>query len=186
MLIYIVIALFGLILLLVMLFVGEVFGGDHDLEHGEIGGADGDAGGPSVFSIRIMAAFLTAFGVGGVVARFYNLSHPASSGVGMAAGVVMAGVVYQFAKVLYSQQASSELRMTQLVGTLAEVSVAIPAGGVGQVVLSHGGERSEHIARTADGRAIARGTPVRITSLGGDAVTVAPVDTTATASGGAR
>ena len=186
MFIYIVIALFGLILLLVMLLVGEVFGGDHDIEHGEIGHIDGDAGGPSVFSIRIMAAFLTAFGVGGVVARYYNLSHPASSGVGMAAGVVMAGLVYQFAKVLYSQQASSELRMTRLVGTVAEVSVAIPAGGVGQVVLSHGGERSEHIARTADGRAIARGTPVRITSLGGDAVTVAPVDTSASASGGAR
>jgi hypothetical protein len=64
------------------------------------------------------------------------------------------------------------------------VSVTIPPAGVGQVVLSHGGERSEHIARTSDGRAIPRGTPVKIMSLGGDAVTVAPVDTTAPASGG--
>ena len=42
--------------------------------------------GPSVFSSRIMAAFIPAFGVGGVVARYYDLSHPAASGVGVLAG----------------------------------------------------------------------------------------------------
>ena len=51
MLIYAAIALVGFVFLLVMLFVGEV------------------GGGPSVFSTRIMASFITAFGVGGVVAR---------------------------------------------------------------------------------------------------------------------
>src|SRR5262245_38757130 len=183
MFIYIVIAFVGLLLLLVMLFVGEVFGGDHDVGHHEIG-HDGDAGGPSIFSIRIMSAFLTAFGVGGVVARYYNLSHPAASGVGIVAGVVMAGIVFQFAKLLYSQQASSELRMHGLVGTRAEVSIAIPAGGVGQVVVTSGGARSEHIARSADGRAFARGATVVITSLGGDSVTVGPIDTSP--SGGSR
>ena len=86
-----------------------------------------DFGGPASSASRIMAAFLTAFGVGGVVARYYGLSHPAASGVGVAAGAVMAGLVYQFAKMLYSQQASSELQMTRLVGRSAEVSVAIPA-----------------------------------------------------------
>jgi membrane protein implicated in regulation of membrane protease activity len=182
MFIYIVIAITGVILLLVMLLVGEVFG-DHDVDH-DAGHLDSDVGGPSVFSLRIMAAFLTAFGVGGVVGRYYNLSHPVSSGIGMVAGVVLAGVVYQFAKLLYSQQASSEIRMTGLVGATAEVSVAIPAGGVGQVVLSHGGERSEHIARTADGRALSRGVVVRITGVGGDAVTVAPAESGA--GGGVR
>ncbi len=178
MLIYILIALTGLFLLLVMLFVGEVFGGDHDVGGHEIG-HDADGGGPSVFSIRIMSSFLTAFGVGGVVARYYNLSHPAASGVGIVCGVGMAAIVYQFAKLLYSQQASSDLRMHRLVGTMAEVSVAIPAGGVGQVVVSSGGARSEHIARSADGRAFARGMTVMITSLGGDSVTVGPADTPA-------
>ena len=183
MFIYIVIALTGLVLLLVMLLVGEVFG-DHDVSHDVGGHIDSDVGGPSVFSLRIMGAFLTAFGVGGVVGRYYALSHPISSGIGLMAGVVMAGVVYQFAKLLYGQQASSEIRMTGLVGVTAEVSVAIPANGVGQVVLSHAGERSEHIARAADGRALSRGAVVRITNVGGDAVTVAPVDSGA--GGGAR
>jgi len=176
MLIYILIAAFGLFLLLVMLLAGEIFGGDHDVGGHEIGhGGDADhAGGPSVLSLRIMASFLTAFGVGGVVGRYYRLSHPISSGIGLVTGVAMAGIVYQFAKVLYSQQASSEIRMQGLIGTIAEVSVAIPAGGVGQIALSSAGARSEHIARSADGRALSRGATVVITSLGGDSVIVAP------------
>jgi membrane protein implicated in regulation of membrane protease activity len=175
MIIYAAIALVGFVFLLVMLFVGELFGHDHDLgahdggfEHG-----DGDlGGGPSVFSSRIMAAFVTAFGVGGVVARYYGLPHPAASGVGIATGAVMAGLVYQFARILYSQQASSEVQMSRLVGRGAEVTVAIPADGVGQVSLSVAGERTEHVARSKDGRALARGTQVVITALGGDSIVV--------------
>jgi hypothetical protein len=53
--------------------------------------------------------------------------------------------------------------------------VAIPKGGVGQVALNASGQRSEHIARSADGRAIALGAVVTITGLGGDAVVVTPV-----------
>ena len=175
MLIYAGIAVFGFLFLVVMLFVGEVFGADHDVgghdvhfEHGDVGG------GPSIFSARIMASFITAFGVGGVVARYYGLSHPAASGVGIVTGIVLAGVVYQFAKILYSQQASSEVRMPALIGRDAEVSVAIPKGGVGQVTVSFGGERTEHLARSQDGRAVARGALVVIRGLGGDSVVVAP------------
>lgn len=171
MLMYAAIALVGFVFLLIMLFVGELFGGDHEVAGHDV---DSDFGGPSVFSSRIMAAFITAFGVGGVVARYYDLSHPAASGVGIAAGVVMAGLVYQFAKILYSQQASSELQMTRLVGRSAEVSVAIPADGVGQVSLSLAGERTEHLARSTDGRAVPRGVEVVITALRGDSVVVAP------------
>ena len=178
MLIYGAIAAFGFLFLVVMLFVGELFGADHDVGAHDVSADHGDAdhgGGPSIFSARIMASFLTAFGVGGVVARYYNLPHPAAAGVGVASGLVLSGIVYQFAKFLYSQQASSGVQMTQLVGRSAEVSVAIPAGGVGQVALSAGGERSEHIARSADGRALLRGAEVIITGLRGDSVVVAAV-----------
>jgi membrane protein implicated in regulation of membrane protease activity len=171
MLIYGAIGAFGFLFLLVMLFVGEIFGADHEVGAHDVSVEHGDAdhsGGPSVFGARIMSSFLTAFGVGGVVARYYDLSHPAAS------GVVMAGIVYQFAKVLYSQQASSEVRMTGLVGRSAAVSVAIPEGGVGQIALAFGGEHTEHLARSADGRALLRGAEVVITGLRGDSVVVAP------------
>ncbi len=177
MLIYAAIGAFGFLFLLIMLFVGELFGGDHEVGAHDVSVEHGDAdqgGGPSVFSARIMASFLTAFGVGGVVARYYKLSHPASSGVGVVSGIVLAAVVYQFARILYSQQASSEVRMTSLVGKSAEVTVAIPEGGVGQIALTFGGERTEQIARSEDGRAVPRGTEVVISGLRGETVIVAP------------
>jgi len=172
MLIYSAIAAFGLVVLLVLLIAGDI-GGDHDIA-GHDGGLGGDHGGPSIFSVRIMASFLTAFGVGGVLARYYGLSHVAASGVGIVSGVAMSSLVFQFAKLLYSQQASSELRMQNLIGTAGEVSVAIPAGGLGQIAVSFGGERSEHVARAADGQAIVRGTAVIVTGLVADSVLVAP------------
>jgi len=182
--IYAAIAVLGVLMLLTMLLVGELFGGDHEISHDMAVGHDVEHGaGPSIFSTRIIGAFLTAFGVGGVVGRYYGLSHPMSSGLGIVFGVVMSSVVYQFARILYSQQASSELKMGGLVGTTAEVSVAIPKGGVGQIVVQARGERSEHIARSATGAPIARGTAVTITALSGEAVTVAPVPP---ADGGSR
>jgi membrane protein implicated in regulation of membrane protease activity len=176
MLIYAAMAAFGFLFLIVMLFLGEFSGGDHDAgagdAHVEPGGID--HGGPGIFSARIMAAFVTAFGVGGVVGRYYNLSHPAASGVGVVSGIVMAGLVYEFAKMLYSQQASVQVRIPGLIGRSAEVSVAIPAGGVGQISLMASGERSEHIARSAGGQAIPRGAEVVVTGLRGDSLVVAP------------
>jgi membrane protein implicated in regulation of membrane protease activity len=174
MLIYAAIGAFGLLFLLVMLFVGDLFGGDHEVHVGEVGdhGDFGHEGGPSVFSARIIASFLTAFGVGGVVARYYGLAHPAAAGCGVVAGVVMSGLVYQFAKILYAQQASSEVRMGRLVGKTAEVTVGIPQGGVGQVTLEYGGERTTQIARSRDGGPIPPGAEVVVTDLRGDSVIV--------------
>jgi membrane protein implicated in regulation of membrane protease activity len=96
--------------------------------------------------------------------------------VGVVSGIVMAGLVYQFAKMLYSQQASVQVRMPSLIGRTAEVSVAIPAGGLGQISLMASGERSEHLARSAGGQAIPRGAEVVVTGLRGDSLVVAPPD----------
>jgi membrane protein implicated in regulation of membrane protease activity len=175
MLLYVVIGASGLVLLLLMMFVGEIFGGDHDMHvESDVGGhADFDhGGGPSIFSTRIIGSFLTAFGVGGVVARYYGLSHPVASGIGLVAGVILAGAVYQFARLLYSQQASSEVKMSSLVGQAAEVTVRIPEGGVGQITMTVAGERSTHIARSADGGALGMGTAVTVKGLSGESVLV--------------
>lgn len=179
MFIYAAIGAFGFLFLVVMLFVGELFGGDHEIHVGDIGadhGEVGHEGGPSIFSARIMASFLTAFGVGGVVARYYDLPHPAAAGCGVVTGVVMSGLVYQFAKILYSQQASSDVHMGSLVGKTAQVTVGIPAGGMGQVTLEYGGERTTQIARSKDGGAIPPGTAVVVRTVLGDSVVVERAD----------
>jgi len=175
MLVYAAIGAVGLLFLLVMLFVGDLFG-DHDVDHPDL---DHD-GGPSFLSVRVMAAFTTAFGVGGVLGRFYELSHPVSSGIGVVVGLAMATVVWQFGRLLHSQQASSEIRMVDLVGHPGVTTIAIPEGGAGEVTLTVRGERSAHIARSSDGSAIPRGADVVVRSLGGDSIVVAR----ATAQGG--
>jgi membrane protein implicated in regulation of membrane protease activity len=174
MLIFAAIGAFGLLFLLIMLF----FGGDHDLHMGDMDGghdvshaADGE-GGPSIFSSRIIASFVAAFGFGGTIGRYLEFGYPVSSSFGIVSGVVLASIVFKFAEILYSQQASSEVRMTSLVGMTAEVAIAIPAGHLGQVSLSAAGERSMHIARSLDGKAIPQGTSVVIRELRGDYVVV--------------
>jgi hypothetical protein len=174
MMIFAAIGAFGLLFLLVMLF----FGGDHDLHIGEMDGghdvahgADGE-GGPSIFSSRIIASFISAFGFGGTFGRYLEFGYPASSAVGILCGLVLASVVLKFAQILYSQQASSEVRMTSLVGMTAEVAIAIPEGHVGQISLSAAGERSMHIARSRDGKAIPEGASVVIREIHGDCVLV--------------
>ncbi len=174
MLIFAAIGVFGLIFLLVMLF----FGADHDLHVGDMGGDHdfhhdaGGEGGPSIFSSRIIASFIAAFGFGGTVGRYLNFGFPASSGIGIVCGAILAGIVFKFAEILYHQQVSSEVRMTSLVGATAEVVIAIPDGHLGQVSVSVAGERSTHIARAVDGKAIPQGTSVVVRELRGDYVLV--------------
>jgi len=174
MLIFAAIGAFGLLFLLVMLF----FGGGHDLHIGDMDGghdvshaADGE-GGPSIFSSRIIASFISAFGFGGTIGRYLEFGYPVSSAFGIVSGVVLASIVLKFAQILYSQQASSEVKMTTLVGMTAEVAIAIPEGHLGQISLSAAGERSMHIARSRDGKAIPQGTSVVIRELRGDYVVV--------------
>jgi membrane protein implicated in regulation of membrane protease activity len=107
-----------------------------------------------------------------LIARYYALSHPLAALVGIATGTLFAAAAYQFGKLLYRQQASSELRMADLVGQTAEVVVSIPAGGVGQIALTFGGQHTTHLARAADGVPIPSGAEVRITALRGDSVVV--------------
>ncbi len=174
MLIFAAIGAFGLLFLLVMLF----FGGGHDFHVGDMGGGHdvshdtGGEGGPSLFSSRIIASFIAAFGFGGTIGRYLEFGYPVSSAFGIVSGVVLASIVFKFAEVLWSQQASSEVKMTSLVGMTAEVAIAIPAGHLGQISLSAAGERSMHIARSRDGKAIPQGTSVVIRELRGDYVVV--------------
>ncbi|HET9359476.1 MAG TPA: hypothetical protein VFO58_06990, partial [Vicinamibacterales bacterium] len=69
MLVYGAIAVFGFLVLLILLVAGD-FSGDHDIGGHDIGGHEApgdlghDGGGMSVFSVRVMASFVTAFGVG--------------------------------------------------------------------------------------------------------------------------
>ena len=147
----------GFLFLLVSLVFGGIFehfegGFDHDLDHG----------GPGFFSVRILSVFVTAFGGSGAVATYYGLPALGSSGVGFISGTIFASVIYAFARFLFGQQASTDVRSSDVVGQTARVVVAIPAGGVGQVRCRVGEELIDKIARSRDGEAIAENTAVQV------------------------
>jgi membrane protein implicated in regulation of membrane protease activity len=168
--VFLAIAAIGFLFLLVSLVFGEVFehfgdgGLDHDLDHG----------GPSFFSVRILSVFVTAFGGFGAVGIYYGFSPLTSSGMGFLSGVFFASLIYLFARFLFGQQATTEVRTTDILGRSARVVVAIPAGGMGQVRCQVGEELVDKIARTRDGAALAENTIVTVEEVLGEACIVRP------------
>lgn len=92
--------------------------------------------------------------------------------MGLFGGAVFGGLIYLFASFLYSQQASSDIRVSELVGRTAQVTVAIPKDGLGQIRCSLGESVVEKLARAEDGGAISVNTSVKIESVVGETVLV--------------
>ena len=163
--VFLAIAAVGFLFLIVSLAFGEVF----DFFHLD---TDVDHGGPGFFSTRIIGVFITAFGGFGAIGVHYGLSTLAASAVGLVSGAVFATVIYAFARFLYGQQASSDVRSADLVGQSARVVVAIPVNGVGQVRCRVGEELIDKVAHSRGGVAIAENTTVRIDEVLGETVIV--------------
>lgn len=166
--IFLIIAAVGFGFLLVSLVFGELFD-VLGLDHGAV-----DAGGHGFIDSRVVSVFVTAFGGFGAVGVWAGMNALVSSLIGVAGGVTLAFVVSLFGRFLVSQQASSSVSSSQLVGRTAQVVVTIPAGGVGQVSCRIGEERLERIARASDGGELKHGTLVRIDDIGGDSIIVSP------------
>lgn len=176
--VFLAIGSIGFLFLLLSFALGEIsdfFGGieadhDHDVAH------DADhGGGPSPFSTRVLAMFVTAFGASGALATHYGVSPLPASGIGFVSGGFFGSLVYLFAKFLHGQQASSQVRAAEVIGQTARVIVGIPANGLGQVRCRVGEELVDRIARTADGSAAPENSMVRIQDIVGEIAIVSPV-----------
>ena len=165
------IAGFGFLFLLVSLLFGELF--DHLSVDHDIG--DAGHGGPGFFSTRILSVFVTTFGGFGAVASYSGWDLFPSILAGLGGGLTFATILWLFAGFLYKQQASSDVKSGDLAGQSARVTVAIPANGVGQVRCRIGEELVDKIARGAGGAAIAEHTPVKIEEVLGEVVVVRPL-----------
>jgi membrane protein implicated in regulation of membrane protease activity len=171
------IASIGFLFLVVSFLFGELF------EHGDLAGHDADFhgdvhGGPgvSIFSTRVLSVFVTAFGGFGAIGIHLGYGTGVSTALGVAGGLVFGAIIYLFASFLFSQQASSEIRISDLAGRTAQVSVAIPKGGVGQIRCTLGECTVDKIARSRDGEQIPVNTLVKIEAVVGDTVVVRPAE----------
>ena len=162
-------AAIGFLILIISFVVGEIFDlgdwfGDHDVDmHG---------GAPGFFSGRILSVFVTAFGGFGAIGIHLGYGIGVSTAMGVASGVVFGTILYFFVRVLHGQQSSSDVHVSDLTGRTAEVSVAIPKGGLGQIRCALGESVVEKIARSRDGEEIPGNAVVKIEEIVGDTVLV--------------
>lgn len=167
------IAAIGFLFLLASFVFGEAFGhAGADGHDGSPHDVQGDAHGVSFFSTRILSVFITAFGGFGAIGVHLGYRIEISTIMGLFGGAVFGGLIYLFASFLYSQQASSDIRVSELVGRTAQVTVAIPKDGLGQIRCSLGESVVEKLARSEDGGAISVNTSVKIESVVGETVLV--------------
>lgn len=173
--------------------LGQAAGSDHgtvhtggtfgagDASHDGFGDAAGDHGGEGLslplFSPTAIAGYLTGFGatgyglVGGLGVTSPLVHVPAALFGAAALGVFVSWVTV---KVLAYGEISSTLAPAELAGHVGEITVTIPAGGVGEIAFLSGGRRNATAARAADDASIPRGTRVRIVRIEGATFVVRP------------
>jgi membrane protein implicated in regulation of membrane protease activity len=173
--IFIAIAIVGFVYLLSSL----IFGGhdhDHDVDHdhdaGHDHGHDGQEGAISVFSPKVIATLLMAFGVTGAFARYNGSEWPAASAYGAVSGLVFGMLIWGLLSVLYKQQANSMIDTRSTVGQLGTVVVSIGRTTPGQVGLTVQGMYRTYDARSTSGAAIPRGRPVKVVGFNGGELVV--------------
>lgn len=166
--VFLTIAAVGFLFLLASLIFGDLT--DQFGLHDGVGG--GHDGGHGFIDSRVIGVFVTSFGGFGAIGVYLGLGVFASSMAGLASAFVLAGVVALFGKFLSSQQASSSVSAAQLVGRTAQVTVTIPAGGLGQVSCRFGEERIERLARSKSSDELKSGVLVRIDEIAADSVIV--------------
>lgn len=172
--IFLAIAAVGFLFLMVSFVFGEIFGHADVGAHG--GDVHGDAQGVGFLNSRVLSVFVTAFGGFGAIGAHLGYRIEISTAIGLVGGMIFGGIIYLFARFLYGQQASSGVGVGELVGRTAQISVAIPAGGLGQVRCALGENVVEKLARTVDGGAIPANTSVKIESIVGETVLVRRAD----------
>jgi len=170
--------------------VGDV-GVDHDFEMGHdfdhsVAEAGGDGHvevglgdsfpGLSPWSPSVICAFLTTFGGAGYISlEAVGIGTSVSIVVGAVAATVGAGgVFYGMNRFFSAVQASSEVKVADVIGREAEVITPVPKGGVGEISYEVSGTRMSAPARTVNGKPVGRAQKVKIVRIVGTTYLVKP------------
>lgn len=150
---------------------------DHDFGHGDLEHDDASAShGPSFFSIRGVSIMAVGFGgIAYIVQYLYGrvmLSSFAGLMSGWIFGLVGLGLINMFLK----QQASSNIRISDIKSATGIVTTSIPIGKPGEVILNVAGAQMNKMAVAANGVAIPNGTRVRVVEHHGASVLVEVVN----------
>jgi hypothetical protein len=143
-------------------------GADFSVDHPKVGL-------PSLSPVTV-ASFVTAFGGFGLIAMgLLNTSPQWSLAWASGGGLVMAIIAhFAFGYFLIAPQGSSDVRRSDILGAVGEVTTPIPAGSLGEVAFVAQGGRVTYPAKSASGVDIARGTTIVIEKVVSGVVVVRP------------
>jgi membrane protein implicated in regulation of membrane protease activity len=162
MLVFLSLAVVGILLTVLSAFFGHDFDVHPELEFGGLG----------FFSLRAMSIFLLTFGTVGALAHWLGRPTVTSSLWGLLAGVGTYALYVVAMQLVRSQQASSLIEDRELPGLTGMVTIAIPAGGIGEVTCRLKGQSTRRVARGAPGEAFSEGALVKVRDVQGDVLLV--------------
>lgn len=139
------------------------------------GNAVGHHGSLPLFNVSSALAFLTWFGATGyVLLRFAAWSALFALPLAVAAGGEGGLLVAAFLRKVRQGERVMDPRDYRMEGTIARVTVTIPAGGVGEIVFTKGGIRDSEAARSRSGRMLPRETEVVVIDYAHGVASVQP------------
>jgi membrane protein implicated in regulation of membrane protease activity len=161
-LVFVVCTLVGGGLLLFTVVVDDILGAVFDF----------DIGGVSL--MPLLLSFVSMFGVGGLFATQVLDVHGGQAAlVGAAFGLAGLAVAYALFSILRRAEAETPFSTSDLIGDDAFVSVGIPAGRYGSVLVKKEGQTHEFSATST--HEIASGTTARVTGVAGAGLIVEPI-----------
>jgi len=179
--IYIICLGVGFVFTMASAVFGHLLGGGHDgaIDGGHVDGAGGhaeaglessDMPGVSPFSPTLIASFVASFGGLGII--FHEI--PATRDPWLSAPLALVGafliatmLVWLLRKLFRATQSSSESRVVDVIGMVAEVITPIPSNGVGEIAYVDKGARYSAPAREQTGAPVSNGQAVKIVRVAG-------------------
>jgi hypothetical protein len=157
--VFVVCALVGGALLLVTVLVDDILGAIFEF----------DIGGVSL--MPLLLSFISMFGVGGLFATQVLEIHGGQAAVvGTAFGIAGLGIAFAMFSFLRRGEADAPFSLSDLVGDIAFVSVGIPAGHYGSVLVKKEGQTHEYSATAA--MDVTVGTSARVIGVAGNGLIV--------------
>ena len=163
----------------VLLTGGSLLGHDHDAsDHDHDHGHEADQGNDptvSIFSFKVIGAFIMGFGAAGAIADYYGTGWLASSLAGLATGIALGLFMYGILRMVYSQQSDSLVPTDHAIGKNGLVTIGIDKNSVGQVNVALSGQSRNYLAREISGEAIPKGRVVVVRETNGSELLVEEV-----------
>jgi len=159
--IYFVFLLVGAIGLLSSL----LFGGDDidgDLADGSMDAGDSVDGSPSIFSTRVIFAFLLAFGIGAGAMYYGDHGIGGQMIIGFLAGVGTGAFTWWIFKVLYRMQGASNVNSDDFVGMGGSITVGTSEAGKAKVRVNSTSGPMELMCKEANDKKLKNGDLVKI------------------------